>query len=68
MKWGKRECLRNGMKNFSSPNNSDSEVIDESVAYNYYAILSVERKNSLVSKSKETTRSHPEHGRKDLLQ
>ena len=56
------------MKNFSSPNNSDSEVIDESVAYNYYAILSVERKNSLVSKSKETTRSHPEHGRKDLLQ
>lgn len=44
------------------------EVIDESVVYNHYAILSVRRKNSLVSKSKETTRTHPEHGRKDLLQ
>lgn len=36
--------------------------------YNHYAILSAQAKNSLVSKSKETTRSHPEHGRKDLLQ
>ena len=42
-------------------------IVDYEV-YNHYAILSAQAKNSLVSNSKETTRSHPEHGRKDLLQ
>ena len=42
--------------------------IDESVAYNHYASFSVQATrvtSFLVTKSEETTRSHPEHGRKD---
>ena len=58
------------MKDFDDPNNfiDRKKQLLITQAYDNYAILSVQRRKSLVSKSKETTRSHPEHGRKDLLQ